>query len=101
MQDLIEDGLERKTMAVKFWKESSKMAVQGELGSHVEPVTRDTLADWLGTYPITNEETHYAVIMDAKDGKVVWAERYLEPLECNFSEETASEVLEAPVGLAI
>ena len=101
MQDLIEDSLERKTMALKFWKESSKMAVQGQLGSHVGPVTRDTLADWLGTYPVTNEETHYAVIMDAKDGKVIWAERYLEPLDFNLLEETASEVPEAPAGLAI
>ena len=101
MQDLVEDSLERKTMALKFWKESSKMAVQGELGSHVGPVTRDSLADWLGTYPVTNEETHYAVIMDAKDGKVIWAERYLEPLGFNVSEETASEVPEAPAEVAI
>lgn len=101
MQDLVEESLERKTMALKFWKESSKTAVQGELESHVGPVTRDTLAEWLGTYPVTNEETHYAVIMDAKDGKVVWAERYLEPLDFNLSEEIASEVPETPAGLAI
>lgn len=89
MQDLVEDSLERKTMALKFWEKSSKMSVQDGLESHGEPVTRDTLADWLGTYPVTNEETHYAAIMDAKVGKVIWAERYLEPLDFNLSEEAA------------
>ena len=94
MQDVIGYSLERKNMALKFWEESSKMPVQDGSESDVGHVTRDTLADWLITYPFTNEETHYAAIMDAKDGKVVWAERYLEPLEIFSSEETASQVPE-------
>ena len=53
MQDLIDDSLERKTMALKFWEESSRMPAHGGSESHVGPITRDTLAEWLGTYPIT------------------------------------------------
>ena len=34
----------------------------------------------LKTYPIANEETHYAVVMDPKAGNVVWERRYLEPV---------------------
>ncbi len=101
MQDAIENSLERKNMALKFWEESLKMPVQDGSESHVGPVTRDTLAYWLGTYPVTSELTHYAAIMDAKDGKVVWAERYLEPLDFIFPEETAPESPEAPAECAI
>ncbi len=95
MQGVIEDSLDRKNLALKFWEESLKAPVQDESESHVGFVTRDTLADWLvGTYPVTNENTHLAVIMDAKDGKVVWAERYLEPLDFISSQETAPQVPE-------
>lgn len=31
---------------------------------------------WLTTYPVLNESTHYAVVMDPAEGKVVWAKRY-------------------------
>lgn len=31
---------------------------------------------WLTTYPVVNEETHYATIMDPSEGKVVWVTRY-------------------------
>lgn len=32
--------------------------------------------EWLTTYPIVNETTHYAVIMDSSEGEIVWVERY-------------------------
>lgn len=94
MQDIIGYSLERKSMALKFWEESSKMPAQDRSESEVGYVTKGTLADWLITHPFTNEETHYGAIMDAKDGKIVWAERYLEPLDSFSSEETPSEVSE-------
>lgn len=34
---------------------------------------------WLSEYPIVNETTHYAAIMDPLEGKVVWLRRYIEP----------------------
>ncbi|KAH8692299.1 beta subunit of N-acylethanolamine-hydrolyzing acid amidase-domain-containing protein [Talaromyces proteolyticus] len=39
-------------------------------------VTQRELLSWLTTYPILNESTHYATIMDPSKGKVVWAKRY-------------------------
>jgi hypothetical protein len=39
-------------------------------------ITQDEAIEWLTTYPVLNESTHYAVIMDPARGKVVWAERY-------------------------
>lgn len=35
---------------------------------------------WLSEYPVLNETTHYAAIMDPSEGKVAWARRHLEPL---------------------
>ena len=101
IEDAIGYSLERKNMASKFWKDSLKMPVQDGSESHVGPVTRDTLVDWLVTYPVTNEETHYATMMDAKDGKVIWAERYLEPLDFTLLEETAPQFPETPAECAI
>jgi hypothetical protein len=34
---------------------------------------------WLSMYPVTNETTHFATVMDPLEGKVVWIRRYLEP----------------------
>lgn len=41
---------------------------------------RSEIIDWITTYPITNECTHYATVMDPAEGKVSWVRRYLEPV---------------------
>lgn len=35
---------------------------------------------WVSDWPITNETTHYAVVMDPTEGEVVWVKRYLHPV---------------------
>ncbi|KAK5096257.1 hypothetical protein LTR70_003104 [Exophiala xenobiotica] len=35
--------------------------------------------DWVSKYPTTNECTHFAAVMDPKDGNVVWCRAYPEP----------------------
>ncbi|KAE8154129.1 beta subunit of N-acylethanolamine-hydrolyzing acid amidase-domain-containing protein [Aspergillus avenaceus] len=42
--------------------------------------TPKEVIEWTTTYPITNEMTHFAAIMDPRKGKVVWIRRFLEPL---------------------
>lgn len=44
----------------------------------VAATQRETI-QWLGTYPITNETTHFAVVMDPTEGRIAWVRRYLEP----------------------
>jgi hypothetical protein len=39
-------------------------------------VTREEAIDWLTMFPVLNESTHYACLMDAKKGEVVWGRRY-------------------------
>ena len=81
MQDLVDESIERKNVSLQFWKDSSRGARQNGPEGYVAPTTRNTIVQWINAYPITNEETHYATVMDAKVGKVIWAERHLEPLE--------------------
>ena len=78
MQGLVDDSVHRKDLAKKLWNKSLKKTRR-----RISPqkLTKDTVVGWIDTYPISNEETHYATIMDPKVGKVAWVERYLEPLE--------------------
>ncbi|KAJ6110449.1 beta subunit of N-acylethanolamine-hydrolyzing acid amidase-domain-containing protein [Penicillium sp. IBT 16267x] len=39
-------------------------------------ITESRVVDWLTTFPVLNETTHYATIMDPSMGKVAWARRY-------------------------
>lgn len=50
-------------------------------------VQQDDVIEWLGTWPVTNECTHFAVIMDPKKGKLVWLKRFLESVENEDSDD--------------
>lgn len=44
-------------------------------------VTREELIKWTTSFPTTNECTHFATILDPSTGTVLWAQRYLQPVE--------------------
>ncbi|KAJ5735847.1 beta subunit of N-acylethanolamine-hydrolyzing acid amidase-domain-containing protein [Penicillium malachiteum] len=39
-------------------------------------ITKTTLVKWLTTFPVVNETTHYAAIMDPCKGEIAWIRRY-------------------------
>jgi hypothetical protein len=39
-------------------------------------ISQKEATSWLTTYPVLNEETHYATIMDPSEGRIVWVKRY-------------------------
>ncbi|KAJ5723606.1 beta subunit of N-acylethanolamine-hydrolyzing acid amidase-domain-containing protein [Penicillium malachiteum] len=39
-------------------------------------ITKTTLVKWLTTFPVVNETTHYATIMDPCKGEISWIRRY-------------------------
>ena len=41
--------------------------------------TTQEAVQWLSMYPVTNETTHFAAVMDPSEGKVAWVRRYIEP----------------------
>lgn len=59
-------------------------------------VGTEELVSWVSSWPTTNECTHYAAIMDAHDGRVVWAKRYPEPIQ-----EPIDQVRRTEMGFAV
>ena len=84
MAELVEESMSRKAALVQKWQR-----VQGKprrRSSRRLPQQRtilfvDDVAGWMEDYPIANEETHFATVMDPKAGTVIWAQRYAEPLD--------------------
>lgn len=72
MFDLVQESTSRKAKLVREWETVSKGS-----GSH-RAISQRRLTTWLDSYPITNEETHFALVMDPGRGQVVWIKRYLE-----------------------
>lgn len=74
MDGLVEDSIYRKDCAMQLWKKSAKGS-QDEKNVPLQKVVK-----WLDSYPITNEETHYAALMDPVEGKIIWLKRHLNPV---------------------
>ncbi|KAK4696116.1 hypothetical protein P7C71_g1752, partial [Lecanoromycetidae sp. Uapishka_2] len=84
--DLTEDSVYRKRLATKLWSNSTRVPrsdLKLSKRSKRQPQlpTEEMVVEWMGTFPIANELTHFAAVMDPKTGKVVWVKRYLEPCE--------------------
>jgi hypothetical protein len=97
IEDLIAESTERYDCLKARWdeklrrhqKQTSRMSEQAERGTRTSlrlrqkreeqadlAVTREEAVEWLTMYPVLNESTHYACLMDAKRGEVVWGRRY-------------------------
>ena len=48
-------------------------------------ITKYQLLHWLATFPVLNESTHYATLMDPSAGKIAWVRRY-DPSEWDWAE---------------
>ena len=86
LDGIVVGSISRRVAVVKLWEKSLKSAKRNSLKTataHEKDLTKESIIGWMNADPILNEETHFATIMDPKDGKVVWTKRYLEPLEWN------------------
>ena len=84
LDDIVEGSIDRRNVVTRLWENSFKRARRKssrKASTHEQDLTTDGVIRWMDTYPILNEETHFATIMDPKDGKVVWTKRYIEPFE--------------------
>ena len=43
-------------------------------------------------YPTTNECTHFAAVLDPKEGNVAWCRRWMKPVSAKWIREHMSEV---------
>lgn len=86
MNELVEESQDRKQCIESKWKKAEaafrrrrKDANQGSSDTATS-VTESQLVKWVEAWPITNESTHYATIMDPMAGDFVYIKRYLEPV---------------------
>ncbi|KAH7014872.1 beta subunit of N-acylethanolamine-hydrolyzing acid amidase-domain-containing protein [Ilyonectria destructans] len=75
MADILNLSLERKCTLDEMWAEQVQ-ACQQLYQRQEEAVTLDDVKLFLNDEDISNEETHYAVIMDPTVGKVLWRRAY-------------------------
>ncbi|KAL8939820.1 MAG: hypothetical protein Q9216_003142 [Gyalolechia sp. 2 TL-2023] len=71
MDMLVEESTSRQEKLTGLWRRAA---------AQHRTITSKKLKGWIGKYPITNEETHFAAIMDPAAGTIAWVQRYLEPI---------------------
>ncbi|KAI4181485.1 MAG: hypothetical protein L6R41_006591 [Letrouitia leprolyta] len=71
MDMLVEESTSRQDKLTGLW---ARVAAKNDT------VTTRKLKGWISKYPITNEETHFATILDPIAGTIAWVQRYLEPI---------------------
>jgi hypothetical protein len=54
-------------------------------------VKKADVVEWLEAWPVTNECTHYAVVLDPKKGEIVWLKRFLEPVDNPAEDSSTSD----------
>lgn len=52
----------------------------GALHEDVVCATEAEIIEWLSKWPTTNETTHFAAVLDPKQGRVAWIRMYLDPV---------------------
>lgn len=84
MEEIVDESISRKSTVVKLWEKSLRKPMRNSsrwLPKPRQTLTEERIAEWLDIYPITNEETHFATILDPKAGQIVWTKCYLWPID--------------------
>ncbi|KAF4340775.1 n-acylsphingosine amidohydrolase [Fusarium beomiforme] len=75
MAAIVGCSLDRKSHLDDLWSQRAR-ACKRKYKLRLDLVTRSDVVRFLQDDMIRNEETHYAVIMDPKEGRVVWRRAY-------------------------
>lgn len=83
MQELVDESVDRKQCMEenwertvrRFWKKNPAMAESDMYA------TAENVVEWTKRWPITNDCTHFACVMDPMKGEIIWVRRWLEPVE--------------------
>ncbi|KAI5365455.1 Putative Acid ceramidase [Septoria linicola] len=81
MEDLLEEAKDRQQCAEHNYRSlrANGMATEEDVIALVQK------------YPTTNEETHFACVMDPKEGTVKWCRRWVKPVSARWIREHMSE----------
>ncbi|KAI1619474.1 N-acylsphingosine amidohydrolase [Exophiala viscosa] len=90
LKELLEESRERLNCITSRWKSCVRRAQQeskrrgasdsGQVEAHTTITPAETI-NWVSAYPTTNEQTHYATVLDPTTGEVVWTLVYPSPYE--------------------
>ncbi|KAK2601274.1 hypothetical protein N8I77_010737 [Diaporthe amygdali] len=86
MNEMVEESRDRMQCIESKWKKAEaafkrrRKNVNQDDADMPMSVTAAQLVKWVEAWPITNECTHYATIMDPSAGDFVYITRYLEPV---------------------
>ena len=81
MEALVEESEERRDCIQKKWDRHCKNYRNGQFSTSIAAdakppaIGEQTLKSWVKAYPIKNECTHFACIMDQKTAQIRWLER--------------------------
>jgi hypothetical protein len=86
MESMIEESINRKGCIRRRWRKAVRRSTGKDPDSFptedqgVAVTTKDVVR-WVNHYPTTNECTHFACVMDPKEGRTVYVKRYQEPID--------------------
>lgn len=81
IEDLIAESIDRKGCVTARWQRAVARYRKRHPGASEDEVrvSQSEVVKWLEEYPVTNECTHFATVMDPKVGEIVWVRRYEDP----------------------
>ncbi|KAJ9668450.1 hypothetical protein H2201_001498 [Coniosporium apollinis] len=91
IEDLIAESIDRKACVTAEWQRAVARYQRRHPGTSEADVcvAQKEVVEWLEEYPITNECTHFATVMDPKLGEFAWVRRYED--SAYTDEEEASQ----------
>lgn len=74
----VRSSLRLRQRAAKRQKQANleMNALSGDIAISEVAITPQEALQWLTTYPVVNEDTHYAALMDPAEGKIIWVSQY-------------------------
>ena len=90
LQELLDESRHRLGCVEEKWNNEVRRAqerarrngaAQHGLDDKAVGISEAEVVKWVSDWPTTNEMTHFAAVLDAENGKVLWSHAYATPLE--------------------
>lgn len=93
MEDLLSEAKDRQQCAEhNYYNLRAKKARRSMTADDMKQlVTEEEVISLVQSYPTTNEETHFACVMDPTEGNVKWCRRWVKPISAKWIRSHMSE----------
>ena len=96
MEVLVEESTSRKACMVRLYEKARKRSLDrrsSRKNASDARVTEDQVVEWMNKYPIKNEETHYATVMDPQRGETLWTRVYPEEMTKEMIDDASRKIV--------